>query len=61
MLLGLAPLVLASGAGVFRGMIGVTLLGIFLTPVFYYAVEWFSDRRGPHESATEPTRAFSDP
>ncbi|MEJ2534941.1 MAG: multidrug efflux RND transporter permease subunit [Gammaproteobacteria bacterium] len=44
-ILGVVPLVLASGAGaemrqvlgtaVFSGMIGVTLLGLFLTPVFY--------------------------
>src|SRR5262249_9954632 len=43
-ILGVVPLVLASGAGaemrrslgtaVFSGMIGVTLFGIFLTPVF---------------------------
>jgi multidrug efflux pump len=66
-ILGVVPLVLASGAGaemrrtlgtaVFSGMIGVTLFGIFLTPVFYYAVQWFGDRRGEHEPATEPTRA----
>jgi hypothetical protein len=23
----------------------VTLFGIFLTPVFYYVIQWFSDRR----------------
>ena len=50
--LGVVPLVLAAGAGaemrralgiaVFSGMIGVTLFGIFLTPVFYYTVEKFS-------------------
>jgi len=42
---GTVPLVLAHGAGaevrsatgitVFAGMIGVTLFGLFLTPVFY--------------------------
>ncbi|HEX4072607.1 MAG TPA: hypothetical protein VHX68_15610 [Planctomycetaceae bacterium] len=48
------------GTVVFRGMIGVTLFGIFLTPVFYYAVRRFGDRRGPRESATQPTRALSD-
>jgi multidrug efflux pump len=32
---------------VFSGMIGVTLFGIFLTPVFYYVVTWFSDRKTP--------------
>ncbi len=45
---GVLPLVLAQGAGaemrqslgvaVFSGMIGVTLFGVFLTPVFYYVV-----------------------
>jgi multidrug efflux pump len=45
---GVLPLVIAHGAGaemrrtlgtaVFAGMIGVTLFGIFLTPVFYYVV-----------------------
>ena len=44
-ILGVVPLVIATGAGaemrqvlgtaVFSGMIGVTLFGIFLTPVFY--------------------------
>jgi multidrug efflux pump len=47
-ILGVAPLALAVGAGaemrtalgiaVFSGMLGVTLFGIFLTPVFYYIV-----------------------
>lgn len=47
-ILGVVPLALASGAGaemrttlgiaVFSGMLGVTLFGIFLTPVFYYLV-----------------------
>lgn len=45
-ILGVVPLALATGAGaelrnalgiaVFSGMLGVTLFGIFLTPVFYY-------------------------
>lgn len=45
-ILGVVPLVLATGAGaemrttlgvaVFSGMLGVTFFGIFLTPVFYY-------------------------
>jgi multidrug efflux pump len=47
-ILGVVPLVLAQGAGaemrrtlgtaVFSGMLGVTLFGIFLTPVFFYVV-----------------------
>ena len=55
---GVIPLVLASGAGaemrqtlglaVFSGMIGVTLFGIFLTPVFFYVIPGFVDRRQGH-------------
>jgi hydrophobe/amphiphile efflux-1 (HAE1) family protein len=47
---GVVPLVIATGAGaemrqslglaVFSGMLGVTLFGIFLTPVFYYVIRW---------------------
>ncbi len=54
-ILGVVPLVISSGAGaemrrtlgtaVFSGMLGVTMFGIFLTPVFYYVIQWFSDRR----------------
>jgi multidrug efflux pump len=35
------------GMAVFAGMIGVTVFGLFLTPVFYYVVRWFSDRGQP--------------
>jgi multidrug efflux pump len=52
-ILGVVPLVISVGAGaemrrtlgtaVFGGMLGVTLFGIFLTPVFYYVIEWFND------------------
>jgi multidrug efflux pump subunit AcrB len=48
-IMGVVPLVLAHGAGaevrramgatVFAGMIGVTLFGLFLTPVFYVLVQ----------------------
>jgi multidrug efflux pump len=54
-ILGVVPLILSEGAGaemrrtlgtaVFAGMLGVTLFGIFLTPVFYYVIQWFKDRR----------------
>jgi hypothetical protein len=27
-------------------MLGVTGFGIFLTPVFYYVIDWLSDRGG---------------
>jgi multidrug efflux pump len=33
------------GTAVFAGMIGVTLFGIFLTPVFFYVVRGLSGRR----------------
>jgi multidrug efflux pump len=53
-ILGVVPLVVAQGAGaemrkalgaaVFSGMLGVTFFGIFLTPVFYYVIQWFAER-----------------
>jgi multidrug efflux pump len=52
---GVVPLVLSEGAGaemrrtlgtaVFAGMLGVTVFGIFLTPVFFYVIQWFADWR----------------
>ena len=60
---GVVPLVIAEGAGaemrrslgmaVFSGMLGVTLFGIFLTPVFYYVIQRFGTAAKPaipHES-----------
>ncbi|HEX6958031.1 MAG TPA: multidrug efflux RND transporter permease subunit [Ferrovibrio sp.] len=54
-ILGVLPLVTASGAGaemrralgtaVFSGMIGVTLVGLFLTPVFYVVLRAFTRGR----------------
>jgi multidrug efflux pump len=48
-ILGVVPLLFASGAGaemrrtlgtaVFGGMLGVTLFGIFLTPVFFFVID----------------------
>ena len=32
------------GVAVFAGMLGVTLFGIFLTPVFYYVIQWLSEK-----------------
>jgi multidrug efflux pump len=53
-IIGVVPLIVASGAGsemrrslgtaVFSGMIGVTLFGIFLTPVFFYVIQGLGDR-----------------
>jgi multidrug efflux pump subunit AcrB len=52
--LGVVPLMIAEGAGaemrrtlgtaVFFGMLGVTLFGIFLTPVFFYVIRRLGDR-----------------
>ena len=33
------------GTAVFSGMLGVTLFGIFLTPVFYYVIQWLGSLR----------------
>ncbi|HSR62638.1 MAG TPA: multidrug efflux RND transporter permease subunit [Gammaproteobacteria bacterium] len=55
-ILGVVPLMLATGAAaemrqvlgttVFSGMLGVTLLGLFLTPVFYVVVRGIVTRGG---------------
>ena len=42
------------GLAVFSGMLGVTLFGIFLTPVFYYVIQWRS--RWPAKRRTHPLR-----
>jgi multidrug efflux pump subunit AcrB len=63
-ILGVVPLVLATGAGaelrqalgtaVFFGMLGVTLFGLLFTPVFYVLVRWigttrmFGDQKSGH-------------
>ena len=54
-ILGVVPLDARHGAGaemrrtlgtaVFSGMLGVTLFGIFLTPVFFYVIDWLSGDR----------------
>ncbi len=54
-ILGAAPLMLATGAGaemrqtlgtaVFSGMLGVTLFGVFLTPIFFYTIDWLGGTR----------------
>jgi multidrug efflux pump len=70
--LGVFPLVVAQGAGaemrrtlgtaVFAGMIGVTLFGIFLTPVFYSVVRWFSSGVKSQEAgAPTPDRGLLTP
>ncbi len=62
-ILGVVPLMISEGAGhemrrtlgtaVFAGMLGVTLFGIFLTPVFYYVIQWVSDVRRKEQPTVE--------
>lgn len=61
---GVFPLVIASGAGaemrqamgiaVFAGMIGVTLFGLFLTPVFYFMLMKLGAKRKSVVSTEKP-------
>ena len=64
---GVVPLVVATGAGaemrrslgqaVFAGMLGVTLFGIFLTPVFFYVIQRFGgvkQESSQHETNESP-------
>jgi NodT family efflux transporter outer membrane factor (OMF) lipoprotein len=60
-ILGVLPLVIATGAGaemrqslgtaVFSGMLGVTFFGLFLTPVFYVAIRRVIERKQKEKSA----------
>jgi Cu/Ag efflux pump CusA len=65
--MGVVPLVFSSGAGfeirqamgiaVFAGMLGVTLFGLFLTPVFYVVISRLTHRRlhARRGGAVQPT------
>ncbi|RYY81146.1 MAG: efflux RND transporter permease subunit, partial [Comamonadaceae bacterium] len=62
--MGVLPLVLATGAGaemrtamgvaVFSGMIGVTAFGLFLTPVFYVALRGLAGNRPLRQHGQQP-------
>jgi hypothetical protein len=41
----------ALGLAVFAGMLGVTLFGVFLTPVFFSVIQGRSARHGPDRRA----------
>ena len=66
-IMGVVPLALASGAGaemrqaigvaVFAGMLGVTLFGLFLTPVFYVLVQGLAQRLRSTTHAPAPVGA----
>jgi multidrug efflux pump len=63
-ILGVVPLVVASGAGaemrralgiaVFAGMLGVTMFGIILTPAFYYVIRRYDEPRGEERLSSTP-------
>ncbi|WP_330959799.1 efflux RND transporter permease subunit [Photobacterium sp. 53610] len=65
-IMGVAPLVYSTGAGaemrqamgvaVFSGMIGVTVFGLLLTPLFYYLLA----KRGQKQSGEAKTSATSE-
>ena len=54
-ILGVLPLILGAGAGaemrrtlgitVFSGMLGVTIFGVFLTPIFFSVIDWLGETR----------------
>jgi multidrug efflux pump len=60
-ILGVLPMMLATGAGaemrqalgtaVFSGMLGVTFFGLLFTPVFYVVIMGFADRRRERKAA----------
>jgi len=64
-ILGVLPLVIATGAGadsrrilgttVMGGMLAATLIAIFVIPATFYVAERFSTRRGVHGEPTEAT------
>jgi hydrophobe/amphiphile efflux-1 (HAE1) family protein len=65
-LLGVAPLMFATGAGaasrrslgtaVFSGMVAATMLAVFIVPVLFYVIDTFSERgKKPVAAAIEPS------
>ena len=66
-ILGVVPLVIATGPGaemrqslgtaVFSGMIGVTFFGLIFTPVFYVVCRWFGRKRSTPSRAPSPAPA----
>jgi len=68
-IIGVIPLVISEGAGaemrralgtaVFAGMLGVTLFGIFLTPVFFITVRRLTEEWSRRKAAREPEPEIS--
>ncbi|HEY8605897.1 MAG TPA: efflux RND transporter permease subunit [Noviherbaspirillum sp.] len=69
-IMGVVPLVFSSGAGaemrqamgiaVFAGMLGVTLFGLFLTPVFYVLLRGFAQRFEKRKAAPAASDADTE-
>ena len=69
-ILGVLPLVIASGAGaemrqslgtaVFSGMVGVTLFSLLFTPIFYVVCRWLASLRKPVPSDVSEDRIAND-
>ena len=67
-ILGVVPLVLATGAGaemrrtlgiaVFSGMLGVTAFGIFFTPVFYSVIRRFTEPKAEPAAVQVPIQQY---
>jgi hydrophobe/amphiphile efflux-1 (HAE1) family protein len=70
-ILGVVPLVISSGAGaemrrtlgvaVFSGMLGVTIFGIFLTPVFFYVLTGLTERSKSKKAKPAAPAATTEP
>ncbi|WP_225773955.1 efflux RND transporter permease subunit [Pseudomonas sp. Marseille-Q5115] len=71
-IMGVVPLVFSTGAGaemrhamgvaVFSGMLGVTFFGLLLTPVFFFLIRRFVERRqAARASADSPARLEAQP
>jgi multidrug efflux pump len=68
---GVVPLVIATGAGaemrrslglaVFAGMLGVTLFGVFLTPVFFFVLQWWGGPAPASVAGTVPESNHPSP
>jgi multidrug efflux pump len=62
-IIGVVPLMAGHGAGsemrrtlgvaVFSGMLGVTIFGIFLTPVFFTVIDWLGGRKMFHDRVVQ--------
>jgi hydrophobe/amphiphile efflux-1 (HAE1) family protein len=70
-ILGVAPLVIAGGAGaasrhslgtgVFAGMLVATTVGVFFIPLFFAAIEGIAGRRGRRHAGTAAAAAVGSP